>query len=211
MGAFVYPVFCLCFVCVLFGNPSDRCASQLTRLFTEPLVHWTSAPARLRQHADKSEFHKNCVAAMTDFLKVMENKSAPVRQLMVSAINDRAKKNRAKLVLICQSIISCGQQNVALRGHRDDFKHFDTDENPENFQVFLELRLKGDDRLPTEHFMNAPRNMTYRSKITQNEIIQCCGEYIRNTILNEIKEAKFFQFSLMRLVTLVIRSRCHLY
>ena len=58
--------------------------------------------------------------------------------------------------------------------------------------MFLELRLKGDDKTRTEHFMNALRNMTYRSKTTQNEIIQCCGEYIRDTIINEIKEAKFF-------------------
>ena len=122
----------------------------------------------------------------------MKNKSVPVRQLMDSAISDRVQKNRAKLVPAVQTIISCGQQNVALRGHRDDFKHFDTDENPGNFQVFLELRLKGDDKTRTEHFMNAPRNMTYRSKTTQNEIIQCCGEYIRDAIINEIKEAKFF-------------------
>ena len=40
--------------------------------------------------------------------------------------------------------------------------------------------------------MNSPKNMTYCSKTTQNEIIQCCGEYICNTMINEIKEAKFF-------------------
>ena len=79
---------------------------------------------------------------------------------MDSAISDRVQKNRAKLVPIVQTIISYGQQNVALQGHRDDFKHFDTDENSGNFQVFLELRLKGADKTCMEHFMNAPRNMT---------------------------------------------------
>ena len=35
------------------------------RLSTEPLVNWTSAAARLQQHADRSEFHKDCVTSLT--------------------------------------------------------------------------------------------------------------------------------------------------
>ena len=37
-----------------------------------------------------------------------------------------------------------------------------------------------------------PRNATYRSKTTQNDIITICGELITEQILNEVKEAKFF-------------------
>ena len=37
---------CFGLPCVLFGNPSYRCASRLTRLFIEHLVHWTSTSAR---------------------------------------------------------------------------------------------------------------------------------------------------------------------
>ena len=66
------------------------------------------------------------------------------------------------------------------------------DENPGNFQELLELRLEGDNRTRTEHFQNTPRNLTDRSKTTQNEVINCCGEYIRNKIMAEVKEATFF-------------------
>ena len=67
------------------------------------------------------------MAAMTDFLKIMENKSVPVRQRMDSA---KSEKNRANLAPTVRTIIFCGQQNVALWGLRNDFKHFNTDEDP---------------------------------------------------------------------------------
>ena len=35
-----------------------------------------------------------------------------------------------------------------------------------------------------KHFEDAPRNATYRSKRTQNELIPCCAD--------EVKEAKYF-------------------
>ena len=37
-----------------------------------------------------------------------------------------------------------------------------------------------------------PRNATYRSKTTKNDIIAICGELITEQIVNEVKEAKFF-------------------
>ena len=97
-----------CLPCVLFGDRSTDNSCRLNRLFTAPLVYWTSAASRLKQHADKSDFHKNCVATMSEFVKVMEHKSVPIRQLMTSAINERIKENRAKLVPIVQTIMSCG-------------------------------------------------------------------------------------------------------
>ena len=66
------------------------------------------------------------------------------RQLMASAISERIQRNRAKLVPIVQTIIRRGGQNVALPGHKNDSGHLENDENPGNFQEFLELRLKGD-------------------------------------------------------------------
>ena len=167
-------------------------SSIVNRLFTEPLVYWTSAASRLKQHADKSDFHKNCVPTMSEFVKVMEHKSVPIRQLMTSAINERIKENRAKLVLIFQTIMSCGRQNLALRGHRDDFTNFDTSDNPRNFQTLLDLRIEGGNKVLQDHFKNAPRNAIYRSKTIQNETIDCCGHHIRQIIINEVKETTYF-------------------
>ena len=43
-----------------------------------------------------------------------------------------------------------------------------------------------------DHFKNAPRNATYRSKAIQNELIACCGEFITASIVQKIKTAGFF-------------------
>ena len=55
---------------------------------------------------NKSDVHKNCVATMSEFVKVTEHKSVPIQQLMTSAINERIKENRAKLLPIVQTIMS---------------------------------------------------------------------------------------------------------
>lgn len=42
-----------------------------------------------------------------------------------------------------------------------------------------------------EYFKSTPKNVIYKSKTTQNEIIDICGQ-LTNTIADEIREAKFF-------------------
>ena len=34
--------------------------------------------------------------------------------------------------------------------------------------------------------------MTYRSPTIQNELVECCGEVIQDTILKEVKEVPFY-------------------
>ncbi len=43
-----------------------------------------------------------------------------------------------------------------------------------------------------DHFEKAPKNATYRSKSVQNELIQCCADFIRNKLTTEIKKATYF-------------------
>jgi hypothetical protein len=43
-----------------------------------------------------------------------------------------------------------------------------------------------------ELFKSTSKNMTYKSKTTQNEIIDICGDLITKKITDEIREAKFY-------------------
>ena len=43
-----------------------------------------------------------------------------------------------------------------------------------------------------EHFEKAPQNAKYNSKTIQNELICVTGEWITQTIVSEIKKARFF-------------------
>ena len=66
------------------------------------------------------------------------------------------------------------------------------DGNPGNFQGLLDFRVQAGDVVLKEHFTNSPRNATYRSKTIQNELISCCGEIVRKTIVGHMIKASFF-------------------
>ena len=81
-------------------------------------------------------------------------------------------------------------QYIPLRGHRDD--QTSTSLNKGNFLALLEFRSEAGDSVLCDHFQNASSRATYTSKTIQNEVIEICGEYIRNKLLAEVKSAKYF-------------------
>ena len=56
----------------------------------------------------------------------------------------------------------------------------------------MNFRIRSGDKVLEEHFKNCPKNVTYRSKGIQNELISCIGAYILGQLILEIKAAKFF-------------------
>ena len=106
----------------------------------------------------------------------------------------QVKRNREKLIPIVGTVILCGRQNIALRGHRDDSQYYDiANNNPGNFQDILQFLLCfGKNSVFEDHLQNAPKSATYRSKTIQNEIIAICEEIITSRLVFEIKEAQFF-------------------
>ena len=62
------------------------------------------------------------------------------------------------------------RQNIALRGHRDDSTSYDdVANNPGNLQALLKYLVQcGKNSLFDDHFRNAPKSATYRSKTAQN-------------------------------------------
>lgn len=67
-----------------------------------------------------------------------------------------------------------------------------TEGNPGNFQVLLDFRISGGDKILEKHFQTCPRNASYRSKTIQNQLIELCGDFLRGNIIEEVKNAKFF-------------------
>ena len=101
--------------------------------------------------------------------------------------------DRQKLRSIIKTVVLCGKQNMALRGHRDDSSHLDESSgNSGNFQALLNFRVEAGDKVLANHFANGPRNTIYCSKTIQNEIIEVLGTYIQDKIVAEINEAGAF-------------------
>ena len=102
--------------------------------------------------------------------------------------------NRRKLKSICETIILCGRQGIALRGHRDDRVHLQQDPQGShgNFQALLQFRIDSGDIVLQQHLASGPWNAIYTSKTVQNQLIATCGHIISSKILQHIQAARFF-------------------
>ena len=181
-----------CYACVLFGIESGHNKGKINRLFQSPLNYWSSAYTKMKNHEDKCQMHKSSVLAMTHFKSVMEGKQISARQLVSNITNDRIQSNRRKLIPVVKTVIFCGRQNVPLRGHRDDSKEYESSANTGNFQELINFRIDSGDTVLKDHVESAKKNAAYRSKTIQNELIECCGDFIQEKLISEIKKAKFF-------------------
>ena len=100
-------------------------------------------------------------------------------------------KNRELLKSISKTVYLCGRQGVALRSHRDD-STADPDANHGNFLELLRFRSDGGDQILSSHFESHCRNASYSSKTIQNQLITIIGDQIRNSIIDEVKLARFY-------------------
>ena len=80
---------------------------------------------------------------MENFLKVMAIEQPSVAESHEFYNFTIINANRQKLASIIKTIIFCGRQNIALRGHRES----STDQNPGNFKSLLEFRVHSRDQI----------------------------------------------------------------
>ena len=183
-----------CINCVLFGGESSHNASKLHHLFRSPLDCWSKAVDKLKDHALKSPIHATATIRASQFRRCMENEVESIDIQLNNKVSEQVRQNRDNLKSIVAAIVFCGRQNIALRGHRDDSASLQNDaNNPGNLQALLGFLSEHGNNVSFRGFLaSAPRNASYRSKTTQNELVLICGNSIRDTLVKEIKEAKFF-------------------
>ena len=125
-----------------------------------------------------------------------ENKVLAIDQQLSSIRAKVVSQNREKIKCIAETVIFCGRQGIAFRGHQDDWKRVEGSPhvNPGNFMAMLQFRAQSGDEVLAEHLQAAHRhrNALYTSKTIQNEVIEICGNIIRGTILAEVCAACFF-------------------
>ena len=77
----------------------------------------------------------------------MKNPDLAIDHRLSSERSRRAAENRLKLASIAETILFCGRQGLALRGHRDDTPS--TKECPHG--NLLEFRVQAGDHILQEH------------------------------------------------------------
>ncbi|XP_057291325.1 52 kDa repressor of the inhibitor of the protein kinase-like [Hydractinia symbiolongicarpus] len=186
-----------CLPCVLFGEKFPTKTNKIKKLFSESFRYWPDANAHFLKHNSSTGLHADTSAVFTSFISNYFGKSQPIDILVDSNRRKKIAENRKKLVPIVQAIIYSGRQGQALRGHRDDSQyHGEVGEfscgRVGNFVELLNFRVQGGDTILAEHLKNSPKNATYISKTTQNELISCCGEFILDKLVSEIKNNVFY-------------------
>ncbi|XP_065681456.1 zinc finger MYM-type protein 1-like [Hydra vulgaris] len=90
-------------------------------------------------------------------------------------------------------------QDGSFRGHRDDSKyHPDIGESSTqkvgvgNFIELLNFRVDAGDQVLANHLFSSPKNATYISKTTQNQLIDSCGKAIEEVLIKNVKHSIFF-------------------
>ncbi|CAF1227009.1 unnamed protein product [Rotaria sordida] len=116
--------------------------------------------------------------------------------LMDKRSQNEILENRARLKPIIETIVFCGKQNIALRGHRDDGNTIIASEaslaNEGNFCALLLYRIQSGDEVLKKHLERCNKNATYISKTTQNQLIDIIGKLILKQVIEEVKQAQFF-------------------
>lgn len=144
-----------CKYCALFGQSAYSSHTFAGILITRPLTDLQKASNKLREYFEGiggtetvRKYHLAAVQQAQMFKNVMEHKQIPVDQLLSEVRALTIAKNRQKLKSIVEIVIFCGRQGIALRGHRDDWKHLDNlpHANPRNFIALLRFKVESGNR-----------------------------------------------------------------
>ena len=176
MVRFAAFVFCL-------NTWQERTVTALTN-YKSPLKNWASASTKFKEHQLNSEFHKAAVGYAEDFLRVQDGKMPSISQQLSDIYRNTVELNRQKLRSIIKTVVLCGKQNIALRGHRDGSSHIDeASGNSENFQALLNFRVEAGDKVLANHLANGSMQHIALRRSKMN--IEVLGTYIQDKIVAE--------------------------
>ena len=111
------------------------------------------------------------------------------------------------MYVCCDVILVSFQKAVNLAsGYRDD-STAGCDCNRGNFLALLDYSVKSGNASLAKHLQEAEKNAMYTSKTIQNDLIECIGGHIRDNILKEVKEAKYYSGLCDEVVDVPVRNK----
>ena len=182
-----------CAECVLF---QDRTHTAIGPFVSRPLTVFKKVMGKEGAYEvhQNSSTHKTSRARAAEFMSRTRRDGSTsehdIRSQMDRARQVTAEANRRVLRPIIDVVLTCARQNIALRGHRDDGRLGEEEPagNDGNFRSLLRLLLRhGNEELKSD-IKTAPSNATYLSKIIQNEILECAGAVLRDSIRRAVGE-----------------------
>lgn len=177
---------CFCFPCRMFGSSGGVSSSRPEKAFTvlgfKDWKHATGKDGILKGH-DNSHTHKQAVIAWKEFEKM----DSSIIDKLGGTRQEQVKKNRHYLKTLCEIILLCSNQEIALRGHREN----EASENKGNFIEILNLVARHDN-IVSSRLAHLPKNAVYTSPKIQNDLLSIMAGMVRKEISLAIQNAGLF-------------------
>ena len=116
-----------------------------------------------------------------------------INAMLTKSSEKEVQKNFSKLKPIADTVILLGRLD-RLGGdsqyHPNIGKY--SSGGVGNFTECLDYRVRGGDIELGNHLKTCSKNASYIFKTFQNELIYCCGNFIKDALIKDIKESFFF-------------------
>ena len=179
-------------------------------------MHWSDAAYCFKHHTgvgtgQKIGLHGSTFALYISFPACMSGKVQPIEVMVDSNLKKTVAENRKNLIPTVDAIRLYGLFGLLLHGHCDECKfHPDVGNSSQggvgNFVEPLHFGVWAGDSVLEEHLQKCPKNATYVSKNTQNELVKCCGQVISVQVVEGVK-INFSPLLLMKLQTAQIKNK----
>ena len=144
---------------------------------------------------ENSQLHRRCHLIWRE-MELRLKSDLTIEDQLLHDVKSEKKKWREILQCILDVILFLGERSLSFRGHSEKIG----DPHNGNFLGILEL-LSHYDPILKEHILKVKESQTqggkklqahYLSKRTQNEFISLCGNKLRQTILSELSNSKYY-------------------
>ncbi|KAL4142011.1 hypothetical protein QTP88_004543 [Uroleucon formosanum] len=169
-----------CLYCVLFQTHVSHGGFQ-GQFINKPFQRYQKFLEKANNHS-KTQWHIESSIRFNDFIN-MTSENSSVHQMINTNYKNKIDANRKKLIPILSSLYFCALHNLPIRGKTDDSAVFNK---------LLQFRIDAGDNILKDHLENAPKNLTYISHRTQNEMLESMSATLKSVISQEINEASCF-------------------
>lgn len=182
-----------CIPCKLFKSP-ETLKPGMYSLQTSGLTNWKKALEKLCQH-EISKLHKENFVKWKTLIKSMNNENFGISSQLGNAIESEKLKWREILRVIIDAILYLACNSLPLRGTIETQSKLTmsfTSKEQGNFLNLIVLLSKHNATLKAALEERKKGQVSYLSKTVQNEVIEMMGDCVRNKILNDVLQAKYY-------------------
>ena len=141
--------------------------------------------------------HKTSVERMEEFQRRAHLTEKPdvIRSKIEKTRQHQIQLNRAALLSIIDTVLTCARQNLSLRSHRGESAALlseseEPETNDDNVRSLLRYRMRRGDVALATHLKQGPSNGKYLSSRIQNEILDIALKLVRKKVLLRIQKAE---------------------